>query len=347
MYDVLHAVDPLADRALDDDGSTSVHPVTAPITVHVGYWKTATTTLQSDVFPRVAGCTFLTRSRVGNGQLVGALANNLCRADDAHFLGATLGSFLREVAVPGLPTLLSHEAFAGAAFQAMYNRDRNAERLHRVLPSASILVVVRHQRTMLRSLYNYYVQRGGHASLAEFLGGNVPGCDFRLEALWYDETVALYQGLFGAGRVKVIPYELLTTAPSRFLTEVLEFIGVVAPSPESASRVANRGLSRPSRWVLRGTNRLFRSSVFNEHPLVGPLANDGPVHLLQRRVDPRFVPDAMRGFSAADEARLDSVMASFVESNRRLEQLCGPLVASFEYPGTGSRKASVDGVASA
>ena len=72
----------------------------------------------------------------------------------------------------------------------------------------------------------------GYHSLRHFLSGKpMEGLRWDWMHFEYDRLVARYVELFGSENVKVLPYELLTTSPDRFLDELCEFCGAVGYEP--------------------------------------------------------------------------------------------------------------------
>jgi hypothetical protein len=201
------------------------------------------------------------------------------------------------------------------------------------VPGAQILLLVRRQDEMLRSIYAQYVHEGGTRSLRDFVGGGeIEGSRFSLLHLEYDQLVKCYVELFGRARVRVIPYEHLRARPDRFLDELCEFLGTDLTLAASRSR-QNRSLSTPTLWFLRSWNRLFRASRFNPDPLVAALPGGRRVRaLLQNRVDPVVRHVAWDPSRKRDAAALAELAAGFAESNDRLQELCSHSLAAWGYP---------------
>ena len=295
--------------------------------VHVGYHKTASTWLQRCVFPRLAGV------RYGDPRVRHLLAN-LANAPNEAFFASELGSVLRQSErLDGEPVLLSDEGISGSLWEGYGTGPRNAERLSRVLPAGRILVLVRRQDHMLRSIHGQYVNEGGTRSLSDFLSGRqIEGSRLSLQHLEYDRLVRRYIELFGRDQVRVMPYEHLRARPVRFLHELCEFLGATPTGRVSATR-HNRSLSPPSLWLLRSWNRCFRVSRFNQDPLVRALPGGRRMrNLLQRRVDPIVRNVIGRGISREDDATLAGIAAGFSDSNRRLQQFCAYPLMKWGYP---------------
>jgi hypothetical protein len=303
------------------------------VVIHVGLFKTATTTLQRQFFPRLPDCTVLTREG-DKGTLFRVLANNLCHAADRDYLGETFRSLVG-AALEGASgsVLLTYEAFSGAIYNGMYNFERNAQRLYDLAPSARILLVIRQQAGMIRSLHNYYIQKGGFASLAEFVENRAVGCDFDVDHLCYDQIIARYQELFGREHVKVLPYELLVADAAGFLNEIAVFVaGVTVPGPVSLGRV-NQALSPVSSWTLRHSNRLFRQSRYNPRPRLASMRRAHALRrFLQQVVDPALFGQAGGSLARRDEQLLDALLPRFAASNAEVERLTGLSLAQWSYP---------------
>lgn len=295
--------------------------------MHVGYHKTASTWLQVCVFPKLAGM------RYGD-RLLRRLVADLATAPDGAFFAAGLRGMLGQLErLPGGPLLLSDEGLSGSLWNGDGIGPRNAERLHLVLPRARILIVVRRQDEMLRSIHGQYVNEGGTRALRDFVEGvGVEGSRFSLRHLEYDQLVGRYVELFGRDRVWVAPYEYLRAKRDRFLNGLCEFLGTELTAGVSHAW-QNRSLSKSALWLLRSWNRLFLASRFNLDPLVAPLRGGRRVrNLLQRRLDPVIRHVTWDPARKRDEALLAGLAARFAQSNLRLQRFCSYSLAEWGYP---------------
>jgi hypothetical protein len=211
--------------------------------VHVGYHKTASTWLQVSVFPHLADV------RYGD-PLLAHFVVNLATAADPTFFAAGFRGVLRQLEqISSGPLLLSNEGLSGSLWDGDETGLRNAERLHALLPTARILIAVRRQDEMLRSIHAQYVNEGGTRPLRAFVEGRgVPGSRFSLRHLEYDRLVGRYVDLFGRDRVWVVPYEYLRAWPDRFLDRLCEMLSTRLTAPVSYARplaVAPGALAAP------------------------------------------------------------------------------------------------------
>lgn len=295
--------------------------------VHIGYHRTGTTWLQSVVFPRMQGV------ELPSEPVWSDLANNLGRSE--QFLEHTLHAFLEEVAARGdKPLIFSREAISADHNDPWGSAGRNAERLHRALPDARILIVTRRQDTMLRSFHWLYVRLGGHRAFRAMLDlDEIEGWRWDHRHLEYDRLVAHYVELFGRENVKVLPTELLRRNPELYLAEISDFCGGQGYDTSTRELVrtrVNASSSALSVALLRRWNRLFVRSRYNTAPRLGARRNGNRVlALLTRWVDPwaRVLPDLSR----RDRKRLAEVSSRYAESNVRLQHFCEHSLAELGY----------------
>jgi hypothetical protein len=294
--------------------------------VHIGYHKTASTWLQFCVFPHLTGV------RYGD-PLFDHLVRNLATADDHMFFAEAFKSVLSQIeGLPGGPLLLSNEGISGTLWDTRDTGLRNATRVHGLMPAARIVLVVRRQDEMLRSIHAQYVNEGGTRPLREFVEGGVEGCRFSLHHLEYHRLAGRYVELFGQDRVWVVPYEHLRAQRDQFLEGLCEFLGAELTVDVSRARL-NHSLSPPSLWLLRMWNRLFRASRFNQAPYLAALPGGRRVrNLMQGRVDPIVRRVTVRTTSAADGRLLADIAARFADSNQRLQGFCSRPLTPWGYP---------------
>jgi hypothetical protein len=196
-------------------------------------------------------------------------------------------------------------------------------------------MVIREQRSMLRSQYQQYVNVGGAIPLARYLepprDQRVPL--FRWEYLCYDRLVLRYHQLFGADHVRVLPYEQLVVDPASFVASVAQLCGKpddvsavvreasVRENPGSTAfataveRHLNRRLSRSSVSPLLHRSRVVKSA----RPYVLRAATRAP-----RRLDDRTRSGQRERIAAFADGR-------YAESNQRTAELTGIDLEAFGY----------------
>jgi hypothetical protein len=296
---------------------------------HIGYHKTASTWLQGQVFPRLEG-----RSSLHGHRLTDEALRNLARADDADFLPRTIAALRDEfLEREQQPLLFSYEGLSGRLWRADRSGFRAIDRIATIEPDARIFVVVREQRTMLRSIYFQYVYEGGTLDAPSFCADpSGPGWVFAPEHLCYDRLVAHAIERFGADRVCALPYELLPTRPQVFLDELCEFFDArVDRTALNLDQRAHQSLSRSGLDVLVHWNRWFRSSPLDRNPSVADLRVG---HRVARPLRSHVDPVLRRLGSGPVELELPQAWRAMYEaSNERLQRLVAHPLDDLGYVG--------------
>jgi hypothetical protein len=147
--------------------------------IHIGIHKTASTFLQTQIFPKFKGFTLLTRPYTQHNSTF----NKLQFADDTLYDAGQTGDELRSL---GNNLLISDESFAGITLNcSVINRSVIAKRFSEIFPDASIVLFIRGQQDALVSNYHNYVENvRGTLSIEEFFW--YPEREYSLSEYNYD-----------------------------------------------------------------------------------------------------------------------------------------------------------------
>lgn len=206
--------------------------------IHAGYHKTGTTFLQKYLFvDHNAGfCLPVNKIHLRNS----IIRTNPFEFDPKEVRNEYMPAISEAIKMNMLP-VLSHEQFTGQPAGSGYglrrrqreiSRKEIANRLYACFPEARILIVIREQKDMIKSIFKYFVcgwQGKLSASIELFLDQtmlkNGYGPLFNLDYLRYHHVIEHYQTLFGSSSVKVLPYELLRDNPLSFVNQINRFTG--------------------------------------------------------------------------------------------------------------------------
>ena len=161
------------------------------VTIHVGLHKTATTFLQSSVFPYVENYTLVTRPYT---QLNHAF-NKLQYADDSLYSEDEFRSAINTIDSDSV--IFSDESFSGKpTFFSYINRAIIAKRLASVFPDANIILFIRDQKDIMVSHYSSYVKMPyGTAKITDLYrkaSGTFEYDDYRKTPSGYDHNSIYY-----------------------------------------------------------------------------------------------------------------------------------------------------------
>lgn len=316
----------------------------APVLVHVGLPKTATTWLQEHLFPQERLGFWAPACGEGSPkQRVKAFARLFYQGPEGELIAEPdfdaeeLFARWSDVRVPkGLAAVISNERLAGHVLSNAFDRETLARRIKSVLPEARVFVTFREQNAMILSSYMQYLKYGGWRSLEGFLS---PPSDARTPTLdlqvWnYERLIRLYHEVFGPERTLALPYEMFACSPEEYIARICRFAGV--PVASGLPTVKRENARRPHvtsyylRW-LTCINRSTSANAFFPRPFgafAGKLLDRGTKIGLGMLV-PRAWDDSLRNALAREiEARVGD---TFRASNRRAAALTGLDLAGYGY----------------
>ncbi|MEM9580563.1 MAG: sulfotransferase [Pseudomonadota bacterium] len=307
------------------------------IFIHIGFPKTATTTLQTVMMDHAA-CAYLGKGLRDTMEpslsldIAGAVffSDTLRFADRAPALRDRIAAEAEGASC----LMLSDEAFSFAEYmqigtqwgcKTVTDHVVIADRIAALCPEAHVLMSTRNQLSFLQSFFRQTAKRR-HAQerpFESFVDEMLAVLPHRsmLHALRYDEALRAYQGRFGADRVMVTPYESYSGDFGPYLTSVAQFCGL---DPEAVALSwggihANKAHGSRERPGLRRARGLVPA----------PVRNLVPKALRKRVSAAAALPPLQATFTPAHK---DSLTAFFAPSNAALTQQTGLDLAQWSYP---------------
>lgn len=240
--------------------------MSAPLLLHIGYHKTATTWMQRQLFMPAHGY----RQLCGHEEVF----HHIVKPHGLHFDPAPMQALVANAMnglQPGETPVISSEILSGHPFQGDHESDVYAERLAKIAPGAKILISIRNQMRILPSVYMQYVLRGGTMPPARFFDGTdeIGYFGFIPEHFEYDCLVAKYQQLFGAQNVYVLPQESLQRNMAEVMVQLAEFAENMrfAGLTETAQKPVGESYGEYAVPVLRRINHI-QTSTLNPWPII-------------------------------------------------------------------------------
>jgi len=256
------------------------------VVIHVGLQKTASTYLQSVVFPKLDNIVYIGRPYTQEN----IAFNKLQYADDSLYDPQEFKDEILKIRekYPNQNTLfISDEIFAGFSFYGMINRSIVAKRLSEIFPEAEIILFLRNQEDLILSLYNQFVKRGRIDTDLDHRFLYSPGDGYSIED-WENELMEWSQdrryvrqdGLFCTEYFKysklcnlyeerfkklhIVLYEEFRENKSKILKMISDTLHSSVPEMGSEERVVNSSLSsrKLNKYLLR--NRLRHLSDFSD-----------------------------------------------------------------------------------
>lgn len=296
----------------------------APLLIHIGFHKTGTTWLQKNIFVPQNGCNpILSHQDV-----------------DRFFVRPTEFSFDIESAKgfiengqkeaagkESVVNTISSEILSGNPFYGARDSADIAHRLHKAAPNAHILVTLREQKALLRSLYMQYLLRSGTMPPSRFFAedAEIGYYSFMQEYYEYHRLIKLYMELFGHDRVLIVTQERIRRDPNAVVGDIGRFLGLGGRLGISELPIGRIGESYPEYIapVLRRINH-FRAGPVKPEPVfnlgvVSDLAYRGVGKISQAGLAKRAFA-SWKPISRFVQRRFSG---KFAESNRRLREIAG------------------------
>lgn len=298
----------------------------ASFLLHVGYYKTATTFLQSEVFTRDLGV--LSLGKPTDEAWPGVLAQQIVNAPSGAFDVETWRAQVRrsvedwsatferrpEKLVFSNETLSTPEAFQGA--DATLAPQRLAEVFG---DDAQILITIREQSALVESLYLHNAKPSRATSPTAWLREN----EQEVAGLDYDARFDCFAAVFGAENVFVLPQEMLRMNAPSAASRLARLLNI------EDDAVLQRLRERPA----RNTRRSRRELMFNR--VRARIAPETPLgHILPDPVR-RKLRGFVRGGAPAEDVFSDSIRAHlrnrFRHSNAALARKTALPLGFFGY----------------
>lgn len=306
------------------------------IVIHIGFPKTATTTLQR-VFMGYARCAYLGKGL--RDTMLPSLSLDIAGAvlftDTRRFKqkAPELREKIAESASATPCLMLSDEAFSFAEHMEIGNHWRCntitdheviADRLAQLCPKARVLMSTRNQLSFLQSYFRQRVKRNTMKDDFEtFVAGTLAATPYRsiLHALLYDEALEAYESQFGADRVMLSAYESYQCDFGSYLASVARFCEL---DPENLKKTwggihANKAKSHRERPTVRKLRSLIPR----------PLKKIMPKGIRSGLTRAFALPPVPTTFSGAQEK---AIADFFAPSNAALAQRTGFDLDRWGYP---------------
>ncbi len=303
--------------------------------VHIGYHKTGTTWFQEQFYPRVASHRYVDRTAF--------------RADllNAHAFAFDPEKVCLQVRPEeARPPILCDENLSGSfrtggLMGAMAKE--MAERIHRSLPEARVVVFIRNQVDMAAASYAQYLKKGGTFGPRRYLfparyhkGANRQSFKrplFSLDHFDYRGLIRHYWRMFGPERVYVYPYEAFSKAPYAFMAQFTADLGLEVDSDPLDFAPANAAFRHRTLALARFLN-LFTYKWDADKRQVLPLLPSKALNPLLEG----FNRTPLAGHRLSPEALLGADVVAFIEDyfaepNRELAIETGLPLAEYAYPG--------------
>ena len=232
---------------------------------HIGYPKTATSWLQSCLFPYIKNASYIPR---------GESARSFIQCSHWDFDPDRVRDKFSKYLDNRL--IFSLEGFIGTTHNFGLNgymTIEHAQRIKSTYPEASIVLFIRRQTDIIASSYAQYLKGGGTHSIKKFLYHqslrNLGGLMlFNWQYFEYHHVIRLYQDLFGSNKVHVFLFEDFLQNKRDFIESFCSSLGLEADISQISLFKVNPGYRRIIKWIALITNRFTERKMPNKYYLL-------------------------------------------------------------------------------
>ena len=315
------------------------HQLQPPL-IHIGFPKALSSWLQKHLFKPEHGFVSILNSMEATISVIDPTPFSFSEQQALAYIAHSLEKTPEH---QGLTPVISAEALIGNPYCGGFNAKQNADRLHQLFPEGRVLLIVREQKQLIRSLYKTLVTWGMPHSITRLLHpvDTSLAPQFNFDFLRFDLAVFYYQQLFGKANVLVLPYEQFQQDPKAFLQQLFEFSGQVSEKSLSKLPVQKRvniNQTLLNLYLQRAHNYLFLSSPFNYAGLFQSTEARTHTRLKRSKQNPfpawidHWLEERFR------QRVLKSCDGQFAASNTRLELLTGITVSQYGYETNGKHE---------
>ncbi len=238
------------------------------LTFHIGHHKTATTWLQKSCFSSHSQLKVLSNWKAPwDDVFLSHLIGSSQRTFDAHKCRELMVNQMCD-GTNGQKYIVSAERLSGHPYSGGYDSFIIAERIHSCFPKAKIIITVRNQVDMIRSMYQQIVKVGYRGKFTDFLHSkHWNSTAFSMDFLEYDLLVSKYRELFSSENVLVLLFEDLKKDKKTFLHQISSFLKINEFNHITSMQRINASRKTDDTKVTRRINQ-FRKTELNPFPVI-------------------------------------------------------------------------------
>jgi hypothetical protein len=237
------------------------------IYIHIGYSKTATTTLQNNLFAHLKRFDIIGKPWTSKNNIHQKIIETITECETMEYNGKDL---LNEVFAVShnAKLLISHEGFSGGPIlSGRVSRYEIACRLKNLFPQAKILIVLREQKSMIKSRYLEKLKNGRtKLNFNEWFKVNSENMHKEniFQYFHYDKILELYIELFGDKNVEVLLFEDFKVKQEYFLKKLFNWLSL--PYNEREVFVQKIKISHDNKTVTQET--LMLGKLLKRYPFI-------------------------------------------------------------------------------
>jgi len=292
-----------------------------PLYFHIGYPKTATSFLQDEIFPQFKSIHFIPLSELKDPLL------KITSQDEFNFDYKKIREDIISKLDPDKPNLISFEGLCGEIIFKHTNQKQIADRLHKLFPESHIIIIIRNQYDLIKSLYRQSIHLGGTKKFTEFINfqyGKIKPSyitiDGRvnLEMFKFLPLIDYYNELFNPSNVHIILFEIIKVDGIKKFVE--KFISILRTNDQikTPNKLTNEGYQLRQIQIARFLNKIFKKNKLIENGLIPdiPIPKIGRLNTsLIRKILQSKLSFKLLGHKPIDNPQIKLIIKEYFKEN--------------------------------
>lgn len=300
--------------------------------IHIGYHKTGSSWLQHHLFTDSSDVFFpLSRNPVGQS----TLSKHFIMDDNRRLLSSfntNIERIQRELdsiqSLKGLPEnrvpVISQERLSGNPEASGFDARNIAWRIETAFPEAKILIVVREQKSFIRSHYFSNLAYGSTDSFEQYINAKYDGIQpyFSPHHIDYIPLVQDYVRRFGDKSVLVLTYEQFKQQPEEFVASLERFLNIQCNVNSNTYKESVNKMTSPFfNYYLRNLNRFRKRTSHNHRSLVANKHSDKLIKNIFNNLGRVSVESWNDSIVRSIDRKIDTWVGDrYLESNKQLNE---------------------------
>lgn len=195
--------------------------------IHIGYPKTATTTLQNHLFRHLKAFDILGQPVTREDDLMQKLIHIITDCEPMEYDEAFVREEIKRYQKNSKMLLSEESLVTGSSLSGRVDRMEISKRLKSLFPDARIVIVIREQASIIKSFYLQRIKIDQHfrSNFDEWFDYNIKNMHKEniFQYFHYDKVVDHYASLFGEANICVLTFEDFLDDKKTFIRRLLNF----------------------------------------------------------------------------------------------------------------------------
>lgn len=198
--------------------------------IHIGYPKTATTTLQNHLFSNLTRFDLIGQPITKENEDVQKIIHTITDCETLDYNADDLRERIERCVSDDKQLLISEESLStGSSLSGRVSRSEIAYRLKSLFPNAKIIVILREQKSIIKSFYlqKKKIDKNFKVDFNDWFESNKNNQHKEnvFQYLYYEKLIELYDKLFGEENIKILLFEDFKYNLTPFVRELTDFLG--------------------------------------------------------------------------------------------------------------------------